>query len=480
MTTLLDRTPTRPTTGPAQSTPSSASPRGTRALVPGWWRDVVGMATWASMLVVVALWVSGGGVQDLTGWASGLTSLGRLTALVSSDLLLIQVLLMARIPVVERVYGQDELVRRHRLVGFWSFWLMAAHIVLITVGYAASVNLNPFVQFWELVVDYPGMLLATAGTVALVMVVVTSIRKARGRLRYESWHLLHLYAYLGVGLALPHQLWTGQDFLSSPVATVYWWTLWAAAAGAILVFRIGLPVFRSAVHGLRVERVVRESADVVSVTMRGRHLDRLDPLPGQFFNWRFLTGPGWTRAHPYSLSAAPDGQRLRITVKDLGDGSRALADVKPGTRVLIEGPYGRLHPGVRTRRKVTLMASGIGISPMRALLEGLPQEPGEVTLLYRARDDEDLALRAEIEQIGRAKGARVVYLLGRRAPGRDTWLPESAAHLTDGEALRQLIPDIADHDVFLCGATAWMAAAAAAARECGVPDGHIHSERFSW
>ena len=467
MTTLLDRTPTRPTTGPAQSTPASACPRGTRALVPGWWRDVVGMATWASMLVVVALWVSGGGVQDLTGWASGLTSLGRLTALVSSDLLLIQVLLMARIPVVERVYGQDELVRRHRLVGFWSFWLMAAHIVLITVGSAAWVNLTPFVQFWELVVDNPGMVLATAGTVALVMVVVTSIRKARGRLRYESWPLLHLYAYLGVGLALPHQLWTGQDFLSSPVATVYWWTLWAAAAGAILVFRIGLPVFRSAVHGLRVERVVRESADVVSVTMRGRHLDRLDPLPGQFFNWRFLTGPGWTRAHPYSLSAAPDGQGLRITVKGLGDGRPGRAAGNPGTRGLIEGPYGRLHPGVRTRRKVTLMASGIGISPMRALLEGLPQEPGEVTLLYPARDDEGLALRAEIEQIGRAKGARVVYILGRRAPGRDTWLPESAAHLTDGEALRQLIPDIADHDVFLCGATAWMAGAAAGAPPSG-------------
>lgn len=307
MTTLLDRTDTRPVTLPALPT---APPRGARALVPGWWRDAVGVTTWAGMLVVVSLWVAGGGVQDLTGWASGLTSMGRLTALVSADLLLIQVLLMARIPVVERVYGQDELVRRHRLVGFWSFWLMAAHIVLITLGYAASVNLNPFVQLWELVVDYPGMLLASAGTVALVMVVVTSIRKARAKLRYESWHLLHLYAYLGVGLALPHQLWTGQEFLTSPAATVYWWTLWAAAAGAVLVFRVGLPAYRSAVHGLRVVSVVRETDDVVSVTMRGRHLDRLDALPGQFLNWRFLTGPGWMRAHPYSLSAAPDGQTL--------------------------------------------------------------------------------------------------------------------------------------------------------------------------
>ena len=241
MTTLLDRTDARPLTPAAHS---ATLPAGNRARVPAWWRDAVGVATWASMLVVVAQWVAGGGVQDLTGWATGLTSLGRLTALVSSDLLLIQVLLMARIPVVERVYGQDELARRHRLVGFWSFWLMAAHIVLITVGYAASVSLNPFVQFWELVVDYPGMLLATAGTAALVMVVVTSVRKARGRLRYESWHLLHLYAYLGVGLAIPHQLWTGQEFLASPVAAIYWWTLWIAGtviALTIYVWRAGYP-----------------------------------------------------------------------------------------------------------------------------------------------------------------------------------------------------------------------------------------------
>ena len=477
MTTLLDRTGVRPLAPTARP---ATLPSGDRARVPAWWRDAVGVATWASMLVVVAQWVAGGGVQDLTGWATGLTSLGRLTALVSSDLLLIQVLLMARIPVVERVYGQDELARRHRLVGFWSFWLMAAHIVLITVGYAASVSLNPFVQFWELVVDYPGMLLATAGTAALVMVVVTSVRKARGRLRYESWHLLHVYAYLGVGLALPHQLWTGQEFLSSPVATAYWWTLWVAAAGAVLVLRVALPAYRSAVRGLRVESVTRETDDVVSVTMRGRHLDRLDPLPGQFFNWRFLTGPGWMRAHPYSLSAAPTGERMRITVKDLGDGSRALAAVQPGTRVLIEGPYGRLHPGVRTRRKVTLMASGIGISPMRALLEGLPQDPGDVTLLYRARSEADLALSSELDELSLRTGARVVYLPGRRLPGRDTWLPEAAAGFTDAEALRHLVPNIADHDVFLCGAAAWMAAARAAALECGVPAERIHLERFSW
>ncbi len=477
--TLLADAPTTAPAAPASPLPVAVRPAG-RARVPAWWRDAVGVATWASMLVVVALWVAGGGVQAMTGWASGVTSVGRLTGLVSADLLLVQVLLMARIPVVERVYGQDELVARHRLVGFWSFWLMVAHLVAISVGYAASAGINPFVQFWEMVVDYPGMLLALAGTLLLVLVVVTSIRKARRKLRYESWHLLHLYAYLGVGLALPHQLWTGQEFLTNPVATIYWWTLWAAAAGSILVWRVGLPLYRSLAHDLRVETVVRETPDIVSVTMRGRGLDRLAPAAGQFFNWRFLTGPGWMRSHPYSISAAPDGRTLRVTVKDLGDGSHALAQVKPGTRVWFEGPYGRLHPGVRTRRKVVLMASGIGISPMRALLEGLPQQPGDVTLLYRARSEADLALKGEIEAIAARTGAKVYYLLGRRIPGRDTWLPEAAAGLSDARALRQLVPDIDQHDVYLCGATAWMNAATTAALECGVPAQNIHTERFSW
>jgi predicted ferric reductase len=451
-----------------------------RPIAPGWWRDAVGTFTWVSMLVVTALWVAGGGLQSLGGLASGMTGLGRLTGLVASDLLLIQVLLMARIPMIERSYGQDEVARRHRLVGFWSFNLMLAHIVLITLGYAGQYGNNPLAELWQFVVDYPGMLLALAGTLLLVLVTVTSIRKARRTLRYESWHLLHLYAYLGVGLALPHQLWTGQEFLSSPVATLYWWALWIAAAGAVLVWRVGVPVYRTLAHDLRVTQVVRESPDVVSVWMRGRKLHRLPVAAGQFFTWRFLTGPGWMRGHPYSLSAAPTSDMLRITVKDLGDGSSALASLRSGTGVAVEGPYGRLHGGVRTRRKVTLLAGGIGVTPLRALLEELPQGPGDVTLVYRASSVEELVFRDELDALAARRGARVFYAIGPRVAGRSSWLPAQAAHLSDAEALRQLLPDVPDHDVYICGADAWMEAARRAALEAGVPAERVHLERFSW
>ena len=437
-------------------------------------------ALWSSLLLVTYWWVAGGGIQDLTGWETGLDSTGRLTGLVASDLLLAQVLLMARLPALEHAFGQDRLAVLHRLVGFTSFDLMVAHVVLITWGYAAGDLLATPVTAWRLTLDYPGMLLAVAGSACLVMVAVTSVKAARRRLRYESWHLLHLYAYLGVGLALPHQLWTGQELMSSTAATVYWWGVWALAAGAVLVWRVGVPVWRNARHRLRVTSVVHEADGIVSVYVTGHRLDRLRAEAGQFFGWRFLDRAGWTRANPYSLSAAPDGRTLRITVKQLGDGSAGVACLQPGTRVIIEGPYGRLHPGVRTQAKVTLLASGIGITPLRALLEDLPQRPGDVTVIYRARTAADLALRTELERLGQQRGARIIYVLGRRIPGRDSWLPESAALLSDAEALRQLVPDIADNDVYLCGATEWMDAAARAAQECGVPACRIHSERFSW
>ena len=251
------------------------------AATPSWWRDAVGSLTWASMLVVVALWVSNRGLQNLVGFGSGMTTLGRLAGLISADLLLIQVLLMARIPVAERVYGQDELARRHRLVGFASFNLLLVHLVLITFGYSATGSQNVIRQAWDFIWHYPGMLLATAATMLLIMVVVTSVKKARAKLRYESWHLLHLYAYLGVGLSIPHEVWTGADFVSSPLSQLYWWSLYAAALGAVLIWRVGIPAYRTMRHQLVVHKVVREAPGVVSVTVKGRDLHKLQAHAGQ-------------------------------------------------------------------------------------------------------------------------------------------------------------------------------------------------------
>ncbi|GAB3653543.1 ferric reductase-like transmembrane domain-containing protein [Nocardioides korecus] len=464
--------------GPGPSLPARrTAPLGRTARLDAGVRLASMAGLWLSLLLVTYWWDADGGIRDLTGWATGLVSVGRLSGLVASVLLLAQVLLMARLPVVERAFGQDRLAHVHRLVGFTSFNLMVLHIVTITWGYAAGSLLASPRMLWNLTVDYPGMLLAAAGSLALVMVVVTSVKAARRRLRYESWHLMHLYAYLGVGLALPHQLWTGQQFTGSATRTVFWWTAWAATAAAVLVWRLGVPVVRNLRHQLRVADVVDEGEGVWSVHVTGRRLDRLRVEAGQFFSWRFLTGRGWSRANPYSLSAAPDGRTLRITVQGVGDGSQATRGLRPGTRVLVEGPHGRLSSRPRTRRKVALIGAGVGTTPLRALAEGLAYDAGEAVYLERFTDTPLFA--AEIDRIARDRGLQVLRLPGRRRAA-DSWLGSGMAPFDDLSHLLHWVPDIAERDVYVCGPEPWGDLVTATLRACGLPDDHLHLETFAW
>ena len=477
MTTL-----TTPTSAPARSPrarPLRAPVRRT------WWPDAVGVVVWFSALVVVALWVSNGGVQNLfAGAGDSILSLGRLTGLVSSDMLLLQVLSMARIPWVERALGQDAISRWHRLLGFTSVNLLLAHAVLTTLAYAMLGRLPFLSELWSLVTTAPGMLLATAGTALFVMIMVTSIRAARRRMRYESWHLLHLYAYLGAGLALPHQLWTGADFLASPVATAYWWGLYAFALASVLVFRVAMPWRLSRQQNLVVSKVVTEAPDVVSIHLTGKHLARMPVAAGQFFVWRFRTGPGWTRGHPLSLSAAPTTAGLRVTSSTQGDDGDRLARMKPGTRVLIEGPYGRLTPDVRTQPRLAVIGSGLGLAPLISVLQATVANPGTtewpVTVIRRFHAAGPQPLQAELDALVASRAVKVLDLVGPRSTAGTTWLPAHLGHVPGPEALTRLIPDLDRTDVYVCGAAPWAEAVGADARAAGVGSHALHVERFSW
>jgi ferredoxin-NADP reductase len=323
------------------------------------------------------------------------------------------------------------------------------------------------------------MLLADAGFVALVLVVVTSIRAARQRLRYESWHLLHLYAYLGAGLAIPHQLWTGQQFTSSPGRTVFWWTAWIVAAGAVLWWRVGVPLVVNLRHQMHVTRVVAEAPGIWSVYVTGHGMHRFEAQAGQFLSWRFLGRPGWSRANPYSLSAAPDGRSLRITVADAGDGSSAVAGLRKGTRVLVEGPYGRLTDRARTSHKLAYFGAGVGITPLRALAEGAAYAPGDAILFQRYTDHP--LFRKELAHIARERGLHVVELPGHRR-SRHSWLGTGTDVLGAGDVtvLKAWLPDLAERDVYVCGPPPWIDSLTNALLAAGLPADQLHLETFSW
>jgi ferredoxin-NADP reductase len=230
-----------------------------------------------------------------------------------------------------------------------------------------------------------------------------------------------------------------------------------------------IPLWRNVYHQFRVAAVVPESTAVVSVHITGRRLDRLPARAGQFFIWRFLGHNRWWQANPFSLSMAPNGRSLRLTAKAVGSTSAGLRGVPVGTRVFAEGPYGAFTAIHRIRTAALLIAGGVGITPIRALLE---ESAGPVIVLYRVRDLADAVLLPELQALARDRGAQLHLLTGRTGAGSPPNTPLGP------QQLLAMVPDIADRDVFVCGPPAMTAAALRSLRHLRVPRPQVHAERF--
>jgi predicted ferric reductase len=441
----------------------------------------------ASVVLVVVAFLARGGAAGLTSSAAIMIAVGQVVGLVVTDLLLIQLLLASRVPWVDRVYGLDRGLRAHRILGRITVPMVVVHAGALIAGYAAQDGLPArtawLVEPYRMLTGIPHMLTATISLALLVLIAVTSVRAARNAMGYERWHLVHVTAYVAVVLSIPHQLSVGTDIAGHPLMRAYWLSLYVLTAGSLLWWRAVLPLARSLWHAPYVERVVPEAPGVWSVWIRGRRLDRLNVRAGQFFNWRFLTRGMFLAAHPWSLSAAPGPRRLRITVRELGDHSGRLAMLKPGTRVLIEGPYGAFTAERRRRRRVALIAAGIGITPIRALAEelvtGPGSVPGDVTVVYRADSADQLALGHELQQLADATGMTLHLVVGPPVSG--SWLPRSAgAGRSDADVAADLVPNIHLHDVYVCGPDPWMDLVHRSLGDAGVPDDQVHDERFVW
>ncbi len=444
-------TPAGPPTGPVRADPATvlaAIAAGAVATIALWWHDT----------------------SAIHGVGDWLTNAGRITGLLAGYGVVVLVALMARIPPLEAGIGTDRLARWHSRGGRYTVSLVVAHALLILWGYAVTAHTGVVAETGTLLTSYPDVLAATVAGLLLVGVGISSARAARRRLRYETWYYLHFYTYLAMALAFSHQFATGADFMADRGARVVWGGLYASVAAAVVWYRFVTPVRRAARHRMHVLAVHREGPDVVSVVIGGQHLEELSAESGQFFRWRFLCRGLWWTSSPYSLSAGPRPEWLRITVKDLGDHSRALARIRRGTRVVAEGPYGAVTAALRRRRRVLLIGGGIGITPLRALFETIPAAPGDLTFVYRASHDDDVVFRDELVWLAGQRAANLRFVTGRRAElGYD---PLAAP------ALAANVPDLVHHDVYLCGPPGMTDAVAGALRTAGVPRRQIHHESF--
>jgi predicted ferric reductase len=418
--------------------------------------------------VIAGMWLRHGGLAS-----EPLTAIGQVTALGGTYAALLGVLFASRAPWLDQVLGADRLRAVHRVLGFVSVGAIGAHAVLSTLAFAGGSIGRVVPTLVDLIATVPGMLGAIVGMALFVVVAVTSVRAARRRLSYESWHGIHLYVYLAVAFGYLHQMTIGADFTADPLASGFWMALYTAAFVPLLIHRVAWPLWTTIRHRPRVAAIVSEADDVFSLYVEGVDLDRLAVRSGQFFVVRALTLRDWSHGHPFSISAAPNGRTLRFTIKAFGEGTRALRNLRPGTPLMLEGPYGAMHGARRTGRKLLLVAGGIGIAPIRAMAEGFGYRPGDVDLVYRVRDPRDAALLPELEALAAYRGMRLHVVAGRRGQGG------TDADPLGPDAMTRLIPDAAERDVYLCGPNTLMERVRAGLRAIGTDPARIHLELFN-
>jgi predicted ferric reductase len=427
---------------------------------------------WLNWLLIFWFWWQGSSGLVSAGWPSLTIAIGRLAGLSAAYMILLQFFFIGRSPWLERVFGLDTLSRLHHRNGRRGIIILIFHPILLILGYKSLAGVSLIAQTKSFLFGYEHVLWAAIGLGLFLIVAGTSIYIARNRLRYESWYFVHLLAYAAVFLSFFHQVDVGTDLITNKIFYGYWIALYIVVFTNHALFRFIRPIYNYFRHKFVVSRIVRENYNTVSVYLTGRDLHKFNIHPGQFMILRFFAPGLWWQAHPFSLSFVPDGKELRVTIKELGDFTKQVANIPPGTKLMIDGPYGVFTSLFSVSPKVLLIAGGIGITPIRSLIEQMAKQKKNVALLYANKAQQDIVFQKELDDIARVYGANVTHILS------DDPEFNGERGYVDKEKITRLVPDLATREVYLCGPPPMMTALIKTLGELGVANSRVHYEKF--
>lgn len=426
---------------------------------------------WINALVVFSFWFAITGMRLIPHPQLNdiLVGIARLCGLISVNLVLTQFLLIGRIGWIEPSFGHDKLARIHHKVGKYAFYFIILHFCLIIISYSLIGKVNVVEQFLILFNTYPDIPKAFIAFLLFIFIVPISIFIHRLKLKYETWYVIHLMLYVAVLFAYGHQLQVGSDF-ANRFFVYYWYALYGFVLGNFVLFRLGKPLYNFFTQQFWIEKVTPENAEVTSIYINGKNLDKFPRVGGQFMILRFLDSKRWWQAHPFSLSWGSGNKLLRVSVKNSGDFTSEISGVKVGTRILIDGMHGIFTKKLAKRKKVLFLVGGIGITPIRSMIEDMSKEGGwDMVLLYSNKSSQDIVFQKELKQFS----VKVINVISE-----DTSYKGEAGRI-DKEKIQRLVPDVSKRDVYLCGPGAFMDALIAALKEIGLKDDQIHFEKFS-
>ncbi len=425
------------------------------------------------VLIVILWWQGSSGSLWLTGDTTArIISLGRLCGLIAELVIALQLVLIGRITFVEQEFGHDGLNRLHRFNGQAVALFLLAHPLLIVWGYS-RLNQNGFVgQFLDFFFNWEHVILAVISLTIFLSLIAISIAIVRKRLRYETWYFMHLLMYVAVTLVIWHQVKFG-DFAGQQNWIAYWYILNFGALGLVIVYKWLKSFYYFFRFQFTLEKIVAENQETTSLYIEGRGLEKFKFLPGQFANLTFLQKGMWF-THPFSFSSVPNGKFLRLTVKASGDFTDKIRTLKPRTKIVLDGPLGIFTKKVAKRSKFLFLAGGIGITPIRALIEDLAKKGNNIVLLYSNKNEQEMIFKNELTDLQH----RYHFIMTQMSE-----VPAGSGYelgRIDEEKIRRLVPDFLEREVYICGPTAMIDSLKKLMLKLGVSKPQIHYEKFAY
>lgn len=440
-----------------------------------------------NLIAIILLWWHHSGSLVTSGTSGDtLIGFGRITGLLGEFFILVELVLIGRITWLEQLFGFDKMNKIHRWIGYGILIFFIGHPLLTVMGYAEHngvSSISQFIAFLNLGEYVRGII----GFVLFFVAIFISFPYIRKRFRYETWYFTHLVMYAAIVLVLGHQTFadataitqepalhgfTTSGDLSQGLILYYWLVINYGVLALVLLYRFVRPYYLFRKHRFYVEKIVPETKDVYSVYITGRNMDKYTFASGQYANLTFLQKGMWF-THPFSFSSAPNGKYLRFSIKSLGDFTSTISKLKIGTKVVIDGPMGLFVESQAKTTKFLLIAGGIGITPIRALIETLSEKSRDIILLYSSKDKNDIAFKNELEALSIKHHFIISQVI------EDEKMSYEKGRI-DKEKITRLVPDYLERDIYVCGPTPMMKAVVSHVKELGVPNNQIHFEKFSY
>jgi predicted ferric reductase len=383
----------------------------------------------------------------------------------------VQFVLTARFRRATAPYGIDVIYYFHRYLAVIGAVFILAHPVILVVENPVYLHLlNPWEAPWHMTAGVGSLL-------AALLAVGTSLWRKPLRLPYDAWRIAHVLLAIGViVLALAH-IEGVHYYVATPWKRGLWLIILASWIAVVLHVRVLKP-WRLTRKPYRVVEVREERGSSWTLGMEpDGHPGLRSFEPGQFAWLMLRHSPFALKEHPFSISSAPaPSGRLEFTIKELGDFTRTIKEVRPGETAYVDGPYGAFTIDRHPAPGYVFIAGGIGIAPMMSMLRALGERGDRRPHLLIAANSrwERITCREAAHELRARLDLTIVHVLEDPPPG---WTGETG-YVTAELLARHLPPDRASREYFLCGPPPMIAAVERALYRVGVPLGRSHTELF--